>query len=266
MAQHIHAYVHDPPLLAKGRSGGGAAAALIRVRGTREGLLLAVPDDTRTYGPREVAQALAAHLDDAEAFFNGADVIVDLGERDVTDEEIAFYRQVLEEREVVVRGFTASSTHGRAAIRKAGYHPLQVAPTDRAQVAPDPRPTGLANTQIHPVNPDAGEALYLRRTLRSGSRIRHHGHLVLLGDINAGAEVAASGDIMVWGMVRGMVHAGALGDDGAIICALGLTPTQLRIGSHYALPPSDTKGHTHGMPERVRLENGRLIVEPWKLK
>lgn len=262
MAQHVHAYVHDPPLLAKGRSNGGAAA-LIRVRGTREGLLLAVPDDTRAHGPREVAQALAAHLDSAEAFFNGADVIVDLGERDVADEEIAFYRQVLEDREVVLRGFTASSPHGRAAIRKAGYHPLQVAPTDRAQLPPGAQP---ANAQIHPVNPDAGEALYLRRTLRSGTRIRHHGHLVLLGDINAGAEVAASGDIMVWGMVRGMVHAGALGDDSAIICALGLTPTQLRIGSHYALPPSDTKGNTPGAPERVRLENGRLIVEPWKLK
>lgn len=263
MAQNVQAYVHDPPLLAKGRSNGGSAASLIKVRGTREGLLLAVPDDARAYQPREVALALAAHLDGAEAFFNGADVIVDLGGREVTEEEIAFYRRVLEEREVVVRGFTATSPQGRAAIRKAGYHPLQVAPIDRAQVQPGTPPGGA---QIHPVNPDAGEALYLRRTLRSGSRIRHHGHLVLLGDINAGAEVAASGDIIVWGMVRGMVHAGALGDDSAIICALGLTPTQLRIGSHYALPPAEKKGTTPGTPERVRLENGRLIVEPWKLK
>jgi septum site-determining protein MinC len=274
MAQHVHPYVHDPPLSAKGRAGGDAAASLIKVRGTREGLLLTVPEDARAYGPREVAQALVAHLDGAEAFFNGADVIVDLGERDVTDEELAFYRQVLEEREVVVRGFTASSSQGRATIRKSGYHPLQVVQTDRAQaqsslqtggtpVQASPRAGGA---QIHPVNPDAGEALYLRRTLRSGSRIRHHGHFVLLGDINAGAEVAASGDIIVWGMVRGMVHAGALGDASAIICALGLTPTQLRIGGHYALPPSDTKGNTPGTPERVRLEHGRLIVEPWKLK
>lgn len=263
MAQNVHAYVHDPPLLAKGRSSGGMAAALIKVRGTREGLLLTVPDDARAYQPREVALALAAHLDGAEAFFNGAEVIVDLGEREVTDEEIAFYRRVLEEREVVVRGFTATSPQGRAAIRKAGHHPLPVAPLDHVQLQPG-YPTGGA--QIQPVEPEADEARYLRRTLRSGSRIRHHGHLVLLGDINPGAEVAASGDIIVWGMVRGMVHAGALGDDSAIICALGLAPTQLRIGSHYALPPSDKQGMSPGTPERVRLENGRLIVEPWKLK
>lgn len=264
MAQNAQAYVHDPPLFSRGRLASGSAAALIRVRGTREGLLLTVPDDMRTYGQREVATALAAHLDSAEAFFSGADVIVDLGERELTEDEIGYYRQVLEERGVVVRGFTAASPQGRAAIRKAGFHPLQVAPPDRPNQSSGQSLAPVA--QIHPVNPEAGEALYLRRTLRSGSRIRHHGNLVLLGDINAGAEAAASGDIIIWGTIRGMVHAGALGDDTAIICALGLTPTQLRIGSHYALPPSDKKGTTSGTPERVRLENGRLVVEPWKMK
>lgn len=264
MAQNVQAYVHDPPLFSKGRLAPSAASAMIKVRGTREGLLLTVPDDARVYSSRDIAVALAAHLESAEAFFNGADVIVDLGERDLADDEVGFYRGVLEERGVVVRGFTAASPQGRAAIRKAGYHPLQIAPPERAAQTATyaPNPT----SQIHPVNPDAGEALYLRRTLRSGARIRHHGNLVIVGDINAGAEVAASGDIIVWGTMRGMVHAGALGDDSAIICALSLNPTQLRIGSHYALPPTEKKGTNSGMPERVRLENGRLVVEPWKVK
>ncbi|CAA9589858.1 MAG: Septum site-determining protein MinC [uncultured Thermomicrobiales bacterium] len=263
MAQNVQAYVHDPPLLARGRFADGAVA-MIKVRGTREGLLLTVPDDARLHSSREVAAALAAHLDDAEAFFSGADIIVDLGERDLDEGEIAFYRQVLEERGVVVRGFTAASPQGRAAIRKAGYHPLQVAPPERTTLGDGAAATPAA--QIRPVNPEIEEARYLRRTLRSGARIRHHGNLVLLGDINAGAEVAAAGDIIVWGTIRGMVHAGALGDDSAIICALGLNPTQLRIGSHYALPPSEKKGTIPGTPERVRLENGRLVVEPWKMK
>ncbi len=265
MAQQA-AYDHDPPLFSRGHQANSTAAALIKVRGTREGLLLTVPDDPRVYEPRDVARALAAHLDGAEAFFSGAEVIIDLGERSLTDDEITFYRQVLEERGVVVRGFTASSPQGRAAIRKAGYHPLQVAQPERVSVGGGQPITTTPTAQIHPVNPDAGEALYLRRTLRSGARIRHHGNLVLLGDINPGAEVAASGDIIVWGTIRGMVHAGALGDDSAIICALGLTPTQLRIGSHYALPPTEKNNTGPGTPERVRLENGRLVVEPWKMK
>ncbi len=252
--------VHDPP------SERGEAAELIKVRGTRDGLVLGVPDDASAVPPQEAAAALAAHLDGAEAFFEGAEVIIDFGEREISEEELVLYRRVLEEREVVVRGFAATSPEGRAILRRQGFHPLQLVEPARAAggVAgalaagnvPAPTPTGQ----------EATEALYLRRTLRSGARVRHHGNLVLVGDINAGAEVIASGDIIVWGQVRGMVHAGALGDDGAIICALALSPTQLRIGSHYALPPADkrAKKQDQGGPERVRLENGQIVVEPWK--
>lgn len=262
MAQNAHAYSPDPPIYTRGQAAGGSGAALIKVRGTRDGLLLSVPDDPRLQGTRDVAAALAAHLDTAEAFFNGADVIVDLGERAIDEEEISYYRTILEQRGVVVRGFTASSPHGRATIRKAGYHPLQIAQPERIGALAAPQPQTPAGQPGH----EMSEALYLRRTLRSGARVRHHGNIVLIGDINAGAEVAASGDIIVWGTIRGLVHAGALGDDNAMICALSLTPTQLRIGSHYALPPADKRQTSPGTPERVRLDNGRLVVEPWKNK
>ncbi len=257
MAQEAPVYLHDPLPLAGER--GGGAAALIKVRGTRDGLLLTVPDDARAIPAGEVAAALAAHLAASATFFSGAEVIVDLGDRQVAEEEIAAYRRVLEERGVVVRGFTASSPAGRELLRKQGYHPLHVVPVER-HVAP--QPVAQAPT------PDLAEALYLRRTLRSGARVRHHGHLVIVGDVNPGAEAAASGDIIVWGVVRGTVHAGALGDDGAIICALGLMPTQLRIGGHYTLPPAATakKVARPAGPERARLDHGRLVVEPWNAK
>jgi len=251
MAQDIQAYVHDPPGTAIPGQSGGAAA--IKVRGTRDGLVLSLPEDARAATPGDVAAALAAHLDASPAFFGGAEVIVDLGARAVTEEELSFYRLVLEEREVAVRGFTASDPAGRALLRREGYHPVQVGP-GRA------RPRGQGAGQ------EALDALYLRRTLRSGTRVRHHGNLVVVGDINAGAEATASGDIVVWGVVRGTIHAGALGDDGAIICALALNPTQPRIGSHYALPPADKKSKPLRGPERARLENGQLVVEPWRTK
>jgi septum site-determining protein MinC len=258
MAQQAPSYLHDPPPVGQGR-GGASAAALIKVRGTRDGLLLTIPGDARAVPPREVAAALAAHVGGAEAFFGGAEVIVDLGEREVAEEEVVAYRRVLKERGVIVRGFTAVTPQARELLRKLGYHPLHIVPVERQQ-QPQPGPVAA--------NPDVVEALYLRRTLRSGARVRHHGHLVIVGDVNPGAEVAASGDIIVWGVVRGTIHAGALGDDGAIICALGLTPTQLRIANHYALPPSESarKASRPSGPERARLEQGRLIVEPWNAK
>lgn len=259
MAQEAPIYLHDPPPLAA-RRGGGDMAALIRVRGTREGLLLTLPNDARAIPAGQVVAALAAQLGGAESFFGGAEVIVDLGERQVTEEELAAYRRVLDERGVVVRGFTAASPQGRELLRKQGFHPLHVVPAERQAQAPQ-----QVSSAPHP---DMAEALYLRRTLRSGAQVRHHGHLVIVGDINPGAEVAASGDIIVWGVVRGTVHAGALGDDGAIICALGLTPTQLRIGSHYTLPPVEKpkKAAPPAGPERARLERGQIVVEPWNVK
>ncbi|HEX5501620.1 MAG TPA: septum site-determining protein MinC [Thermomicrobiales bacterium] len=247
MAQDAQAYVHDPP-------GGTGRSPTIRMRGTRDGLVLSLPEDARAASPKEVAAALAAHVDGAAAFFTGAEVIVDLGDRELTEDEIAFYRLVLEEREVALRGFTAATPPARALLRKQGYHPLQLVP-DRT------RPGAARGAAQEP-----GEALYLRRTLRSGARVRHHGNLVIVGDINAGAEASASGDIIIWGVVRGTVHAGALGDDSAIICALSLVPTQLRIGGHYALPPADKKADPARGPERARLEHGQLVVEPWRTK
>lgn len=257
MAQHVHAYAHDPP------PSSDREPVSIRVRGTRDGLVLTVPEDVAAAPSRDVAAALASHLDTAEAFFQGAEVIVDLGAREFTEPEISFYRLVLEEREVGVRGFTATTPEGRALLRRLGYHPLQVE-VERPRGVVSPPAVAVAQT-VGAQLAEGAEALYLRRTLRSGARVRHHGNLVVVGDINAGAEAIAAGDIVVWGMVRGTVHAGALGDDHAIICGLGLLPTQLRIGSHYALPPAEKKGKPARGPERARLDNGQVIVEPWKL-
>lgn len=261
MAQHVDAYAHDPPPTP------GLEPVSVRVRGTRDGLVLSVPEDAAAAPARDVAAALAAHLDTAEAFFQGAEVIVDLGAREFTESEVSFYRLVLEEREVGIRGFTAKNPEGRALLRRLGYHPLQLE-AERPRVATPLAPGAVASTGTPLVSgqlAEGSEALYLRRTLRSGARVRHHGNLVVVGDINAGAEAIAAGDIVVWGMVRGTVHAGALGDDSAIICGLGLLPTQLRIGSHYALPPAEKKGKPARGPERARLDNGQVIVEPWKL-
>ena len=96
--------------------------------------------------------------------------------------------------------------------------------TSRAPTAPR-RPL---ETTLH-----GGEgAIVVRRTLRSGFSLQHSGHVVVIGDVNPGAEIIAGGDVIVWGRLRGMVHAGAEGNEDAVVCALDLSPTQLRIAGH----------------------------------
>ncbi|WP_019498390.1 septum site-determining protein MinC [Pseudanabaena sp. PCC 6802] len=84
------------------------------------------------------------------------------------------------------------------------------------------------------------EPLYVKMTVRSGTEIRHPGSAIVFGDVNAGGEVIADGDILVWGKLKGVAHAGANGNKQARILALHLEATQLRIGDLVARvePPS----------------------------
>jgi septum site-determining protein MinC len=87
--------------------------------------------------------------------------------------------------------------------------------------------------------------LYLQTTVRSGVDIRHPGTIVILGDTNPGSTLAADGDILVWGRLRGLAHAGASGNRHCRIMALQLQPTQLRIADLVARPP-DGSAHIYG--------------------
>jgi septum site-determining protein MinC len=106
--------------------------------------------------------------------------------------------------------------------------------------------------------------LLLRETVRSGRSIFHEGHVVVLGDVNAGAEIVAGGHVVVWGRLRGLVHAGALGDPAATICALELTPTQLRIADQIAVDPDQANGRRSARPEQAVIRDGQIVAEPWQ--
>lgn len=81
------------------------------------------------------------------------------------------------------------------------------------------------------------DPLYVQTTVRSGVEIRHPGTLILLGDTNPGSSLVAEGDILVWGRLRGIAHAGAGGNRSCRIMALHMQPTQLRIADVVARPP-----------------------------
>ena len=84
--------------------------------------------------------------------------------------------------------------------------------------------------------------------------------MVVMGDVNSGAEIVAGGSIIIWGRLRGLVHAGAGGDEKAVVCALEFAPTQLRIAGEIAISP---KRHGKLQPEVAHLQDGNLTAEPW---
>ena len=79
--------------------------------------------------------------------------------------------------------------------------------------------------------------LYLQQTLRSGQTMSYDGNIVLIGDAHPGSEIIAKGDITIWGVLAGIAHAGARGNDFAKIRALKINAIQLRISGFYARRP-----------------------------
>lgn len=112
--------------------------------------------------------------------------------------------------------------------------------------------------------PGYSDTTLICRHLRSGQKVFCEGNLVILGDINPGAEVVAGGNIVVMGSLRGLAHAGAFGDETAIISAYRLSPTQLRIANHITRPP-DGEVIVVSTPELARIRAGKVVIEKLKI-
>lgn len=115
----------------------------------------------------------------------------------------------------------AAATSGYSVQQKISAQPLVENQTDLKDV----------------ISPTLAEPLYLQSTVRSGVEIRHPGTIVIFGDLNPGGKAIAAGDILVWGRLRGIAHAGAQGNHQCRITALQMEFTQLRIADAVARAP-----------------------------
>ncbi len=97
-------------------------------------------------------------------------------------------------------------------------------------------------------------------TIRSGEYLESPGDLLILGDVNPGAKVSAEGNIIIWGRLLGIAHAGSKGNSKATISALQLRPVQLRIAKKVARGPKE-KPKT-GIAEQARIYYEEIIISP----
>lgn len=108
---------------------------------------------------------------------------------------------------------------------------------------------------------EEGETKFFRKTLRSGQMVNFAGNVVVVGDVNPGAEIVAAGNVMVLGALRGIVHAGADGNREAIVVALNFAPTQLRIADVITRPPDEEGFKGQGLPELAYVKDDRVFIE-----
>ena len=106
---------------------------------------------------------------------------------------------------------------------------------------------------------------YIKQTIRSGQVINYEGNIVIIGDCHPGCEITAFGDLTVWGILSGIAHAGAGGNQKAKVRALKMNAIQLRIANCYSRRPDSlntvyiekTNSFT---PEEARIVNGEIVV------
>lgn len=220
----------------------------VQIKGIREGLLITLGGGEW----EEVQRVMLEQLDQQAEFLRGARLAIDVGGHVLKVAEMSRLRSEILDRELSLWALLSESPTTIQTAQTLGLATRITKPRPELTVA---RPE---------TNLQGGEqAMLFQRTLRSGFTIQYPGHVIVIGDINPGAEITAGGDIIVWGRVRGMVHAGAQGNVEALICALDLSPTQLRIAGKIAVPPQ-RRGKPQ--PEMARLRDGQVVAELWDPK
>lgn len=221
---------------------------MVQIKGVRDGLLVTLGEGNWP----ELRDALFQQILERESFFSGAKVTLDVGNLILHAAEMGALRDRLSEMGISLWAVLSNSPTTEQTAQMLGLATRLSTPRPDRTVRP--LDTNLASSE---------NAMLVQRTLRSGFKLSFNGNVVVIGDVNPGAEVIAGGSVVVWGRLRGVVHAGAEGDEKAVVCALALEPTQLRIGSIIATTPQ-RKGKT--LPEMASVKNGQVIAEGWNTK
>jgi septum site-determining protein MinC len=209
----------------------------VKFSGTDSGLLMRLEWDAPL--PQLLVE-LEEHLQQSRAFFEGARVLLEIGRQPVLKHDMEQLAVVLARYGVILQGVIPAADN-------------------RDRLSPPPAPVATL-----PLTPDPQVTLrFERRTIRSGDKIAGEGHVVIVGDVNPGAEVIAGYNIFVWGSLRGSAYAGVPDHEDAVIAALHLAPIQLRIAGYIARPP-ESRPPTASTPELARIDQQAIVVETWE--
>ena len=219
----------------------------VELKGFRDGMRLIIDPEATI---EQIEQAIVERMENLGDSLSGMTMNMDLGSRSLDDGELVRLKNLLNEN---------YGLEIKQIIGDAQDDPRR---TEAIQIAGVPAIHGAERVydQLVPMNE---ETRFIRHTLRSGQIERAlEGNMVILGDVNPGAEVVAAGDIIVLGTLRGVAHAGALGNTSSVIFALNLLPTQLRIGRFITRAPAEQQ-HQHQRAEIARVLEDAIIVEEY---
>lgn len=200
----------------------------ILMKGSLEGLKI-VLDDSYKFMP--VFELLEKKIKTSKAFFAGNRISLSLKNRVMTSDEFDYARSHL--------------------LLKYG---IEIESEFPVQDLPKPEPVAVQQPTVQ-----NHELKVITHTLRAGQIITHDGDIVILGDINPGAEVTSSGSVYIFGTLRGRLWAGSKGDRNAFVVALDFEPVQMRIADKIVVSPGKMPNRDQ-IPQKAYIDGDSVVV------
>jgi septum site-determining protein MinC len=222
----------------------------IAIKGIRQGLLIKLQGGTWD----EQLAHLKERLSMGATFFKGGRAALAVDDQTLTTTDIERVQDLLTQYDVTLWALVSENDESTLSAARMGLA-VNLNIIEGPDTEPDASEEEERALEL--------ETLVVERTLRSGQKAHHPGHVVVLGSVHPGAEVIAGGHVIVWGSLRGVVHAGAMGSEESRIYALELAPTQLRIAGRIARSPEE-KRRRRPTPEMAQIRNGRIEATPWQ--
>ena len=230
-------------------SGVAMSGEIVKLKGSKQGLQLVFAPDAAF---DDIKADIRNKLEEGSRFFRRGTVI-QIAPNTLSAENEGALRKLFHQHGVLFRVEDPAEELPKPA-------PKRTAP--KKNDAPPPAPPEQKQPVLLPIEPAPEEKklLVINRTVRGGQEIQTRGSVMICGNVNPGAQIIAGGSIDIRGTCKGMVHAGAYGDNTAFIVADRLMPTQIRIADRIAQPPEQAEKPT--VAERASLVDGKIVIEP----
>ncbi|ADH98967.1 septum site-determining protein MinC [Salisediminibacterium selenitireducens] len=184
-------------------SEGQEEVELVQIRGTKSGLAIQLDDQAEW---DKVTERLKRILDDQPTNHSTVSASLVMGKRYVTDRET-----------------------GRLCAWLKNQYNLDIHDVDKEVITLEEANAMIEEQTFHQEI----------RMVRSGQVLDVKGHVLLIGDVNPGGLIRATGNIYILGYLRGIAHAGASGNEEAVVCAAFMEPRQIRIATSIYRSPDD---------------------------
>jgi len=240
-----------------------------------------------------VTTELKEYLASQSGLWSKGDITLNVGQRMLARNELAQIKSIIETESglTVTRFWFAPESMDNGMLQVEAKPPKSAKPDASAGdsqpahneiVIPEPAPeaTETSASAVESIieslksrhnkngarNRNITEALFIKSTFRSGESLHHHGDVVVLADVNPGSEIRADGDIVVVGSLKGWVHAGASGDNKAVVVALDLSSSKFQIAKYEGVPPTSARHRSDSLtsgPKIAYVRSRSIHVAPF---